>query len=83
MTIESAPTLIRYMEELSELAVTYQKDNSSDSLDAVTQKLEEAGTYAGDQNMHGFQDVCFFTSRFFARDAGRFSLQGYTAAATH
>jgi len=64
MTIESAPTLIRYMEELSELAVTYQKDNSSDSLDAVTQKLEGAGTYAGDQNMHGFQDVCFLLQDF-------------------
>jgi len=61
---ESVITLIRYTDELSELAVSYQKDNSRDSLDAVTQKLEEIGTYAGDNSMPGFQDVCFLLQDF-------------------
>ena len=64
MTTETVTTLIRYIDELSELAITLQKDNSSDSLDSVTQKLEEIGTYAGDNNMPGFQDVCFLLQDF-------------------
>jgi len=62
--IKSSPTLIRYLEELSELTVTYQKDNSIESLDAVAQKLEETGIYGGEQDMHGFQDVCFLLQDF-------------------
>ncbi len=64
MTTESVTTLIQYIDELSELAISLQKANSSDSLDAVTQKLEEIGTYAGDNNMPGFQDVCFLLQDF-------------------
>lgn len=64
MTTESILTLIKQLESLSELADSYQKDNSRDSLDAVVQKLEEIGTCAGDQKMPGFQDVCFLLEDF-------------------
>ena len=64
MTSESVSILIQQLESLSELAGSYQNDNSKDSLDAVAQKLEEIGTCAGDQNMPGFQDVCFLLEDF-------------------
>ncbi len=59
MTTESISTLLRHIESLSELALSYQNYNSKDSLDAVVHKLEVIGVCAGDHNMLGFQDVCF------------------------
>ena len=64
MTSGSVTTLIRYIDEFSKLSISFQKDNSSESFDAVTQKLEEIGTYAGDNDMPGFQDVCFLLQDF-------------------
>ena len=64
MTIESAPTLIQHIEELSELAASFQKDNSRATLEPVAEKLEETGLNAGEQNMPGFQDVCFLLQDF-------------------
>ena len=64
MTTEPVTTLIGYIDKLSELAISLQKDNSSGLLDTVTQKLEEIGTYAGDNKMSGFQDVCFLLQDF-------------------
>jgi len=64
VTTESVTTLIGYIDKLSELAISLQKDNSSGLLDTVTQKLEEIGTYAGDNKMPGFQDVCFLLQDF-------------------
>ena len=64
MTTESDSTLIRLIEDLSDLVTSYQKDNSNESLDPVAQKLEETGIFAGEQNMPGFQDVCFLLQDF-------------------
>ncbi|MFT5426268.1 MAG: chemotaxis protein histidine kinase CheA [Gammaproteobacteria bacterium] len=64
MTIESAPTLIQHIEELSVLATSFQKNNSRATLDPVAEKLEETGLNAGEQNMPGFQDVCFLLQDF-------------------
>jgi chemotaxis protein histidine kinase CheA len=64
VTSESISILIQQLESLSELANSYQKENSKDLLDAVAQKLEEIGTCAGDQKMPGFQDVCFLLEDF-------------------
>ncbi|RKZ65811.1 MAG: hypothetical protein DRQ48_11280, partial [Gammaproteobacteria bacterium] len=64
MTSESISILIQQLESLSELANSYQKENSKDLLDAVAQKLEEIGTCAGDQKMPGFQDVCYLLEDF-------------------
>jgi chemotaxis protein histidine kinase CheA len=64
VTTESIATLVRYIEELSDLATSYQKDNSNELLNSVAQKLEDTGTYAGDNNMPGFQDVCFLLQDF-------------------
>jgi len=64
VTSESISILIQQLESLSELANSYQKENSKDLLDTVAQKLEEIGTCAGDQNMPGFQDVCYLLEDF-------------------
>ena len=64
MTAKSVSTLIRRIEDLFDLVISFQKDNSKDSLDSVAQKLEETGIFAGDQNMPGFQDVCFLLQDF-------------------
>jgi len=61
---ESAATLLRHIESLSELTLLYQNYNSKDSLDAVVHKLEIIGVCAGDHNMPGFQDVCFLLEDF-------------------
>jgi len=61
---ESVATLLRHIESLSELALSYQNYNSKDSLDAVVHKLEVIGVCAGDHNMPGFQDVCFLLEDF-------------------
>ncbi|MFB3100563.1 MAG: hypothetical protein ACE1ZM_03875, partial [Gammaproteobacteria bacterium] len=64
MTTEFVSTLIQRIEDLSDLVISYQKDNSKGSLDSVAQKLEETGIFAGEQNMPGFQDVCFLLQDF-------------------
>ena len=64
MTTESISTLLRHIESLSELALSYQNYSSKDSLDAVVHKLEVIGVCAGDHNMPGFQDVCFLLEDF-------------------
>jgi len=64
VTTESVLTLIQHIEDLSDLVISYQKDNSKDSLDSFAQKLEETGIFAGEQNMPGFQDVCFLLQDF-------------------
>ena len=64
MTTESVLTLIQRIEDLFDLVISYQKDNSKGSLDSVAQKLEETGIFAGEQNMPGFQDVCFLLQDF-------------------
>jgi len=61
---ESISTLLRHIESLSVLALSYQNYNSEDSLDAVVHKLEVIGVCAGDHNMPGFQDVCFLLEDF-------------------
>jgi hypothetical protein len=64
VTTESISTLLRHIESLSELALSYQNYSSKDSLDAVVHKLEVIGVCAGDHNMPGFQDVCFLLEDF-------------------
>ena len=64
MTTEFVSTLIQRIEGLSDLVISYLKDNSKGSLDSVAQKLEETGIFAGEQNMPGFQDVCFLLQDF-------------------
>ena len=64
MTTESISTLLRHIESLSVLALSYQNYNSEDSLDAVVHKLEVIGVCAGDHNLPGFQDVCFLLEDF-------------------
>lgn len=59
MATESIAILIQHIESLSALSISYQSDNTKASLTAVIQKLNKIGICAGEQNMLGFQDVCF------------------------